>query len=103
VARQIQRHFLALSHNLLVLFRGLLAQHFGMREEKLERRRLTELDRREEVAERKGARLHPLHRLMPTIVQLSLQFIRTLRNHILAHRSFRQTLPQMRAMLVAYL
>ena len=103
LARQIQGHFLAMTHNLLVLFRGLLAQHFGMREEKLERRRLTELDRREEVAERKGARLHPLHRLMPTIVQLSLQFIRTLRNHILAHRSFRQTLPQMRAMLVAYL
>ena len=103
VARQIQGHFLALCHNLLVLFRGLLDQHFGMREEKLERRRLEQLDRREEAAEGKGARLHPLHRLMPTIVQLSLQFIRAVRNHILAQRSFRQALAPIRAMLVAYL
>jgi len=102
VARQIQGHFLALCHNLLVLFRGLLDHHFGIREEKLERRRLEQLDRREQVAEAQGARLHPLHRWMPTIVQLSVQFIRSLRNQIIAHLSFRQALPQIRAMLVAY-
>ena len=102
VARQIQGHFLALCHNLLVLFRGWLDEHFGIREEKLVRRRLEQLDRREQVAEAQGARLHPLHRRMPTIVQLSVQFIRSLRNQIMAHLSFQQALPQIRAMLVAY-
>lgn len=103
VAREIQGHFLALSHNLLVLFRAFLDGHFGMREEKLERRRQAHLDRRAEAAENRGARLHPLHRQMPAIVQLSLQFIRALRNHILAQRSLRAALAPLRAMLVAYL
>ena len=103
VARQIQGHFLALTHNLLVLFRGRLDGEFGIREEKLAHRRLQQLARRAEAAERKGGRLHPLHRLMPGIVQLSLQFIRCVRNHILAQRSFRQALAQLRAMLFAYL
>jgi hypothetical protein len=103
VARRIQGHFLALSHNLLVLFRGLLDREFGIREEKLEHRRVKQLDQREEAAERKGGCLHPFHRLMPRIVQLSLQFIRCLRNQILAQRSFRQALAHLRAMLVAYL
>src|ERR1019366_6059903 len=39
VARQIQGHFLALTHNLLVLLRGFLASDFGIREEKLEDKR----------------------------------------------------------------
>jgi hypothetical protein len=103
VARKVQAHFLALTHNLLVLFRGLLESDFGMREEKLEAKRNQQLEQREKVAQTQGRALHPLHRKMPPIVQLSLQFIRTLRNQILAKVSFCQALPQIRAMLAAYL
>jgi len=103
VARKVQGHFLAITHNLLVLFRGFLESDFGMREEKLEDKREKQLERREKAAQTQGRELHPLHRKMPPIVQLSLQFIRTLRNQILAKVSFHKALPQIRAMLVAYL
>ena len=95
--------FLALTHNLLVLFRGFLESDCGIKEEKLEDKSCRQLERREIVAQAKGRALHPLHRKMPPIVQLSLQFIRTLRNQILAKVSFHKALPQMRAMLIAYL
>ena len=103
VARQIQAHFLAITHNLLVLFRVLLERDLGIREEKLEKRRTTHLEQRERFARRHGGRLHPLHYRMPKIVQLSLQFIRTLRNQILRRNSFRAALPQIQAMLEDYL
>jgi hypothetical protein len=103
VARKVQGHFLALTHNLLVLFRGFLESDFGMREEKLEEKRQKQLERREKVAQTQGCELHHLHRKMPPIVQLSLQFIRTLRNQILAKVPFYKALPQIRAMLAAYL
>ena len=44
VARLIQGHFLALTHNLLVLFRGFLESDFGIREEKLEDKRSQHLE-----------------------------------------------------------
>jgi hypothetical protein len=74
-----------------------------MREEKLEEKREKQLEQREEVARTQGRELHPLHRKMPPIVQLSLQFIRTLRNQILTKVSFYAALPRIRAMLEAYL
>jgi hypothetical protein len=103
VAHQIQGHFLALTHNLLVLFRGLLESNFGMRDQKVEEKRRHHLEQREKTAQAQGRQLHPLHWKMPLIVQLSLQFIRTLRNQILAKVSFHKALAQIRAMLVAYL
>ena len=103
VARQIQGHFLALTHNLLVLFRGFLESDFGMRDQKIEEKRRHHLEQREKTAQARGRQLHPLHWKMPLIVQLSLQFIRTLRNQILAKVSFHKALAQIRAMLVAYL
>ena len=103
VARQIQGHFLALTHNLLVLFRGFLESDFGIREEKLEDKRSQHLEQREAAAQAQGLQMNPLHRKMPLIVQLSVQFIRTLRNQIIAKVTFQKALPQIRAMLVAYL
>ena len=103
VARQIQAHFLAITHNLLLLFRGFRERDFGIREEKLEKRRTQHLEQRERFARCHGGRLHPLHYKMPHIVQLSLQYIRTLRNQILRQNSFRAALPQIQAMLGDYL
>jgi len=103
VARQIQAHFLAMTHNLLVLFRGLLERDFGIREEKLEQRRTKHLEQRARIARRHGRQLQPLHLRMPRIVQLSLQFIRTLRNQILRQLSLKAALPRIHAMLLTYL
>ncbi len=102
-ARCIQAHFLALTHNLLVLFRGLLAREYDLEDEKIRDRREQHLDQRQVKARAEGRQVNPLHFLMPTIIQLSVQLIRTLRNHIFAHRSFREALPRIRAMLLAYL
>lgn len=103
VAREIQGHFLALTHNLLVLFRGFLESDFAMRDQKLVEKRQQALEQRQEKAQAQGRQLHPYTWKMPAIVQLSLQFIRTLRNHILAKVRFYDALERIRAMLVAYL
>lgn len=103
VAREIQGHFLALTHNLLVLFRGLLESDFAIRDQKLIQKRQQALEQRQEKAQTQGRQLHPYQWKMPAIVQLSLQFIRTLRNQILAKVRFYDSLERIEAMLVAYL
>lgn len=103
VAREQQAHFLAITHNLLVLFRDFLDQLHGVKDDKLESNRRAYLQRRQTQARKNGRQLHPLHWKMPMIVQLSVQYIRSLRNLIARSASLREALPQIRAMLVAYL
>lgn len=102
-ARDIQAHFLVLTLNLLVLFRGLLDREYDLREEKILRKAERRLEQRATEAHAKGMEIHPFHSKMARILQLSLQFIRTLRNHIFAHHSLSHALPRIRAMLLAYL
>jgi hypothetical protein len=103
LAQQIQAHFLALSHNALILLRGKLDGRHGIREEKLEAKRAEALKRRAQAARAKGFRLHPLSCKLPAIVQLSLQFIRAVRNYIIANAPLKSVLNRFRAMLYAYL
>ena len=103
MARQIQAHFLALTHNLLVLFRGFLESEFAMRDQKLVAKRQHALEQRQKKAQAQGRQLHPYTWTMPAIVQLSLQFIRTLRNQTLVKVRFYDALERIQAMLVAYL
>ena len=103
VAQEIQGHFLALTHNLLVLFRGFLQSDHAMEDEKLKTKREKHLQARSLEAQKRKQKLHPLHLKMPLIVQLSVQFIRTLRNQIMKCVSLKAALPQIRAMLTAYL
>lgn len=103
VAQDVQAHFLALTHNLLVLFRGTLDRDFGLRETKIVRKGQRRLTQRVAQARSNGMEVHPLHFKMPRIVQLSLQFIRTLRNHVLAQRCLSHALPHLQASLLAYL
>jgi hypothetical protein len=84
VAREIQAHFFALTHNLLVLLRRELDQTHGIREEKLEQKRAKALSQREQIAEAKGRTVPPVYRKLPAAVQLSVQYIRTIRNGIWA-------------------
>jgi hypothetical protein len=103
VAQEIQGHFLALTHNILVLFRHYLSTRHHADEEKLKRKRDAALKKRVEAAGKKKRRLHPLTFRLPSIVQLSLQFIRSIRNLIAAKATLKATLPQITAMLTAYL
>lgn len=103
VAQEIQSHFLAITHNALILFRHDLQSEHGIQEDKLKAKRQENLQRRSAAAESQGRRLHPLTFKLPEIVQLTLQFIRALRNYIIAKARLRNVLSEIRAMLIAYL
>jgi len=103
VAQQIQGHFFALTHNLLVLFRHYLESAHGLKETKLIRKRDSALEQRRERAQAAGRQVHPLHAKMPPVVQLSLQFIRTLRNYISQGVSLAASIARFEAMLASYL
>lgn len=83
VGREIHAHFVALAYNLLTLFRDFLELEHGIREEKLETKRQRYLDTRQSEAAQHGREVHPLDFATATVVQLSAQFIRCLRNYLL--------------------
>lgn len=103
VAQEIQGHFIALTHNLLVLFRRYLKDEHDIEEQKLIHKRAQQLKQRTKQARAQGRKVHPLHRKMPQVVQMSLQFIRTLRNLISHEVSMAAALGRFRASLSAYL
>lgn len=103
VAREIQAHFFALTHNLLVLLRRELGQTHGMREEKLEQKRVKALSQREQIAQAKGRSVPPVYRKLPAAVQLSVQYIRTIRNGIWNQQRWARILPRLAVVLSAYL
>ena len=103
VAQEIQAHFLALTHNLLVLFRSKLDRDFDLREEKILRKGERRLTQRVDRARSNKMEVHPMHFKMPRIVQLSLQYIRTLRNHVFAQHRLSHALPHLHASLRTYL
>lgn len=103
VAQAIQGHFVALTHNLLVLFREYLQSEHGLEERKLVGKREKTLEQRQARAQAAGRQVHPLHWQMPPVVQLSLQFIRVLRNSIFQQATLGASLARLGAMLEAYL
>jgi hypothetical protein len=103
VAQAIQGHFFALTHNLLILFRQYLLTAHGLQETKLIRKREQWLKWRAEQAAVAGRQVHPLHAQMPPVVQLTLQFIRCLRNHMAQNALLAGSLDRFQAMLESYL
>lgn len=102
-AQAIQGHFFAVTHNLLVLFREYLNSEHGIEEKKLIDKRKAWLKGREKKARAEGRQVNPLHRKMPPVIQLSLQFIRALRNQIIRKVSLRQSVGRFKTMLSAYI
>ena len=102
-ALEQQTHFIALAHNLLVLFLEKLRDDHGLTEQKVIQKRQLELAKRAVWAERKGHQLPPLLMQMPQPPQLTLQFIRCVRNLIATKVSYIQSIPRFRLMLFAYL
>ena len=82
VAREIQAHFMALTHNLLVLLRRKLETQEGAREEKVVQKRERAMEVRKKKARAAGRRVALIQSMLPKVVQLSAQFIRALRNGI---------------------
>ncbi len=103
VAQEIQAHFFALTHNLLVLLRNHLEQTQGIREVKVEQKRQRGLETRRERAAAAGRQVSWFQDRLPAVVQLTAQFIRTLRNGILTKRRWIDVLPLLRRSMESYL
>lgn len=103
VAREIQAHFFALAHNLLTLLRRELERRHGIREVKVEKKRQSSMEQRVRLARKMDRSVHPIQWKLPAIVQLTAQFIRTLRNGIWSKARWLKVLPHFQASLSAYL
>lgn len=103
VAQEVRAHLVALTHNLLVLLRRDLEVGHGVREEKIERKREQQLVQRETQAKAAGRKVAAAEKLRPAIIQLTAQFIRSLRNGILAGMRWARALELLRASTKAYL
>lgn len=103
VAQEIRTHLVALSHNLLVLLRRHLESTHGIREEKVERKREIQIRQRKLHAAAQGRQIAATHKLLPAVVQLTAQFIRTLRNGILIGMRWTRALDLLLAATKSYL
>lgn len=103
VAQEVQAHFFALTHNLLVLLRRELELSHGIREEKVEKKREQTLEKRQQRAKKAGGRVPAIQFKLPAIVQMTAQFIRALRNGILAKMRWCAALELLRAATKSYL
>lgn len=103
VAQQIQDLFLSIAMNLLRLIMQLFEAKFQIAEKKLVEKRQAWLKQREERAKRNNGYLHPLVRSGRHMYQLSIQFIRTIRNHLFNPKTIRQLLPVFRERMTVYL
>ena len=103
VAQEIRAHLVALSHNLMVLLRRQLDRAHGIREEKVEQKRKVQTLQRKVRAAAAGRKIAAAHKLLPTVVQLTAQFIRALRNGILMEMPWTPALELLRAATKSYL
>jgi hypothetical protein len=103
-AKRMQAEFTALTHNLMLLFEAKVESEEDIRDEKVERKYQTELDRRTEEASKWGRNLPKMiERLRRRATQFSCQFIRWLRNHLAIQSSYEASLPALHRAMVAYL
>ena len=102
-AQDIRAHLVALTHNLLLLFRETLGREHGMKEEKVERKHAEQLREREEKAAASGRHVAPAQSLLPAVIQLTAQFVRAVRNGILGQLALRDVLGSLRMAMFAYL
>jgi len=103
VAQEVRAHLVALSHNLMVLLRRELDRTHGIREEKVERKREVRTLQRRSRAAAAGRKVAAVHKLLPAVVQLTAQFIRTLRNGILVGMRWARALELLLAATKSYL
>lgn len=103
LAQDTQAHVLALTHNLLVLIRDKLRRDHGIQELKVVQKRETDMERRREVAANCGRVVAHFQEKLPPIVQLTVQFIRTLRNGILGKMRWLAAVAHLRISMEKYL
>ena len=103
VAQDIRAHFFALTHNLLVMLRRQLEVTTGIREEKVVKKRGAAMKQREIKARESRRKVAGIQRLLPAVVQMTAQFIRTLRNGIVIQMRWHAAIEPLRTSMNSYL
>ena len=103
VAQETRAHLVALTHNLLILLRRELEREHEIREEKVEQKRQEQLVQRQTHARTLGRSVAAIQKFLPVAIQLTAQFIRTLRNGILLGMRWAEALALLRKSTKAYL
>lgn len=103
-AKRLQGVIVTLCHNLMLLLEAKVDGEEGISDQKVAEKYEKQLRERETKAKEQGCRLpYMIRRLRRRATQLSLQFIRWLRNHLQRPTSYKASLPRLRAMMEAYL
>ena len=89
--------------NLLILLRRELEREHGIREEKVEQKRQEQLVQRQTQARALGRSVAAIQKFLPVAIQLTAQFIRTLRNGIFLGMRWARALELLRAATKSYL
>jgi hypothetical protein len=102
-SRSMQAHFICMAHNLMAIFLAELGRDHGIREEKVLEKRKRWLEKREQQARESGRSMHIFHRLIDSGSQVTVQFVRSLRNAIIHKKPFLDSLPAFRKSMESYL
>jgi hypothetical protein len=102
-SRSMQAHFICMAHNLMTILLAQLASDHGIHEQKVHRKQRRLLVKREQVAAKKALSIHVFHYMIHSSSQITLQFIRSLRNALRSTRPFLETLAIFRRAMNAYI
>jgi len=102
-AKKAQTLFIAMSHNLMLLFLRNLADREGIRERKLDEKHRKALERRALECREWGGRVDAWIAGFRRATQCSLQFIRWLRHQLVRGTSYSQSLAQLRPLMEKYI
>ena len=98
-----QAHFVCLAHNLMLMLERLIGESEGLRDEKVEARRLARQALAERVAAEAGRRPNPLVTGCTRATERSLQFIRWLRYCLGKPRRWSLEIEALRPYMKAYI
>jgi len=101
--KESQAQFLALTHNLLLVFNAKLQEEEAIVDRKVEDKFEKRYAEREKKAAARGTTLSPLIKQLRMATQLSAQFLRWLRNHLSKQASYSQSVRALRPLMEAYL
>jgi ATP-dependent protease ClpP protease subunit len=80
IAQEIQSHFLTMAHNPLTLFRGHLQDDYEIKKEKFQKEYNQRNKHQKKQTQANKTKVHRLNEKMPLVVQMSMQYVKVLRN-----------------------
>jgi hypothetical protein len=102
-AKKVQCLFIAMSHNLMLLFQRKMAADEGIVDRKLDRKHAKTMERRKRECERRGNHINTWAAGFRRATQCSLQFLRWLRQQLVLKTSYRPSLGVLRPLMEAYI